>query len=79
MAVKARLRKIGTSLGVIIPKEKLDEIRAKEGDIIIIPRIEKPVREIRGILKGTTFHFGREHADRDETIEKLFKNEAEQH
>ncbi len=79
LAVKARVRKIGTSLGIIIPKEKLEEIKAKEGDIIIIPRIEKPVKEIRGILKGTTFHFEREHADRDENIEKTFTTAAEEH
>ena len=77
LAVKARVRRIGTSLGIIIPKEKLAEMKVKEGDIIIIPRIEKPVKEIRGILKGTVFHFEREHADRDEHIEKAFTINAE--
>jgi len=77
LAVKARVRRIGTSLGIIIPKDKLEEMKVKEGDIIIIPRIEKPVKEIRGILKGTTFHFEREHADRDEHIEKAFTNTKE--
>jgi antitoxin component of MazEF toxin-antitoxin module len=77
LAVKARVRRIGTSLGIIIPKEKLEEMRVKEGDVIVIPRIEKPVKEIRGILKGTTFHFEREHTNRDEHIEKAFA-EAEE-
>jgi len=53
LALKAKVQRIGTSLGIIIPKEKLEEMKVKEGDTIIIPRIEKPVREIRGILKET--------------------------
>ncbi|MGB9854645.1 MAG: hypothetical protein ACPLRY_07590 [Candidatus Bathyarchaeales archaeon] len=77
MTVKAKVRRIGTSLGIIIPKDKLEEMKIKEGDIIIIPRIEKPVKEIRGILKGTTFHFEREHLDRDEQIEKAFTTTRE--
>lgn len=78
LAVKARVRRIGTSLGIIIPKDKLEEMKVKEGDIIIIPRIEKPVKEIRGVLKGTSFHFEREHANRDEHIERTFTS-AEEH
>lgn len=70
MALKAKVRKIGTSLGIITPKEKLEELGVREGDIIIIPRIEKPVKEIRGILEGTKFVFERESLDRDEDIEK---------
>jgi homogentisate 1,2-dioxygenase len=77
LALKAKVRRIGTSLGIIIPKEKLEEMKVKEGDTIVIPRIEKPVEEIRGILKGTTFHFEREHKDRDEIIEKAFANPRE--
>lgn len=77
MAVKARVRKIGTSLGIIIPKEKLEEMNVKEGDTIIIPRIEKPVKEIRGILRGARFHFEREHKDRDEHLGKAFTESKE--
>jgi len=77
LALKAKVRRIGTSLGIIIPKEKLEEMKVKEGDTIIIPRIEKPVKEIRGILKGTIFHFEREHVDRDEHLEKAFANPRE--
>jgi len=72
MALKAKVRKIGTSMGIIIPKEKLEELRVREGDTIIIPRIEKPVKDIRGILKETGFVFERESIDRDEDIDKAF-------
>jgi len=72
MALKAKIRRIGTSLGIIIPKETLETMNMREGDTIIIPRIETPVREIRGILKGTGILFEREHADRDENIDQAF-------
>ena len=72
MALKAKVRRIGTSMGIIIPKEKLDELKAREGDTLIIPRIEKTVKEIRGILKGTKFAFERESIDRDENIDEAF-------
>ncbi len=74
MALKAKVRKIGTSMGIIIPKEKLEELRVREGDTIIIPRIEKTVKDIRGILKGTGFVFERESIDRDEDIDKVFEH-----
>jgi hypothetical protein len=44
----------------------------REGDTIFIPRIETPVKEIRGILKGTGTVFERESADRDENIDEAF-------
>jgi len=72
MAIKARVRKIGTSMGIIIPKEKLEELSVREGDTVVIPRIEKNVKEIRGILKGTKFVFEREFIDRDEEIDESF-------
>ena len=34
MVVSVRIRKIGNSLGVIVPKELAEEIHAKEGDIL---------------------------------------------
>ena len=74
MAVEAKVRKIGTSLGVIIPKERLEELAVKEGDTIIIRRIEKPVEEIRGILKGIDIKFERESDDRDRTIDAKVKS-----
>jgi len=70
MALKAKVRRIGTSTGIIIPKKKLEELGVREGDTVIIPRIEKPAEEIRGILKGTGFVFERESMDRDEDIDK---------
>ena len=72
MALKAKIRRIGTSLGIIIPKEMLEMMKMREGDTVIIPRIETPVREIRGILKGTGIVFERESADRDENIDEAF-------
>jgi len=72
MALKAKIRRIGTSLGIIIPKEMLEMMKMREGDTVIIPRIETPVREIRGILKGTGIVFERESADRDENIDGAF-------
>jgi bifunctional DNA-binding transcriptional regulator/antitoxin component of YhaV-PrlF toxin-antitoxin module len=72
MALKAKIRRIGTSLGIIIPKETLETMKMREGDTVIIPRIENPVREIRGILKGTGIVFERESADRDENIDEAF-------
>jgi bifunctional DNA-binding transcriptional regulator/antitoxin component of YhaV-PrlF toxin-antitoxin module len=72
MALKAKIRRIGTSLGIIIPKETLETMKMREGDTVIIPRIEAPVKEIRGILKGTGIVFERESADRDENIDEAF-------
>jgi hypothetical protein len=72
MALKAKIRRIGTSLGIIIPKETLDMMKMREGDTVIIPRIENPVKEIRGILKGTGIVFERESIDRDENIDEAF-------
>jgi len=72
MALKAKIRRIGTSLGIIIPKKTLETMKMREGDTVIIPRIETPVREIRGVLKGTGIVFERESADRDENIDEAF-------
>jgi hypothetical protein len=47
-------------------------MKMREGDTVIIPRIENPVKEIRGILKGTGTVFERESADRDENIDEAF-------
>ena len=74
MTVKAKIRKIGTSMGIIIPKERLGELGLREGDTILIPRIEKNVKEIRGILKGTEFVFERESIDRDQDMNGAFSH-----
>jgi bifunctional DNA-binding transcriptional regulator/antitoxin component of YhaV-PrlF toxin-antitoxin module len=57
MALEAKVRRIGTGYGILIPKKKLEEIGAKEGDRIVIKRIEKSVGDIRGMLKGSSFRF----------------------
>jgi bifunctional DNA-binding transcriptional regulator/antitoxin component of YhaV-PrlF toxin-antitoxin module len=53
--VRTKVRKIGTGYGVLIPKKNLDQLGARENDAILIRRIEKPVKDIRGILKQTNF------------------------
>jgi len=52
-------------------------MKIQEGDIVVIPRIEAPVKEIRGILKGTEIAFERESADRDESIDQAFTHKQE--
>jgi hypothetical protein len=69
--LEAKLRKIGTGYGILIPKKKIDELGIKENDTIVIKRIERPVDDIRGILKGKAFEFEREHRDHDI---RVFKN-----
>lgn len=59
--LEVKVRKIGTSYGVIISKEFLDSIKVGEGDTLIIKEIEpvKQVKDIRGMFPGLTFE--REH------------------
>lgn len=56
-ALEVKVRKIGTSYGVIIPKEVLDSMKVKEDDMLVIKDIEplKPVKDIRGMFPGLTF------------------------
>jgi bifunctional DNA-binding transcriptional regulator/antitoxin component of YhaV-PrlF toxin-antitoxin module len=65
MVVEAKVRKIGTGFGILIPKKTLEEVGAREGTVVIVKRIERPVKEIRGILKGSRFRFERKGEDRD--------------
>ena len=51
------MRSVGTGLGVLLPKKKLEEMGLREGDTIVITRIERPAKEIRGMLKGSGFRF----------------------
>lgn len=64
--LKVKVRRIGTSYGVIISKEFLDRMNVSEGDTVIIKDIE-PLRQatdIKGMFPGLTFK--REHGtDRD--------------
>jgi len=41
MPIRAKLRRIGDSLGVILPKRELELRRLKEGDEVDIPAIHK--------------------------------------
>lgn len=56
-ALQVKVRKIGTSYGVIIPKEVLDSMKVKEDDTLVIKDIEplRPVKDVRGMLPGLTF------------------------
>ncbi len=65
MVIEAKVRKIGTGLGILIPKKTLEAVGAREGTVVIVKRIERPVKEIRGILKGSRFRFERQAEDRD--------------
>lgn len=64
-----RIRKVGNSMAVIIPKELLEEAGAKEGDSIrlsvAIPpsRRESTLRAIAGLDRGKSA-FRREKTDR---------------
>jgi len=64
--LEVKVRKIGTSYGVIISKEFLDSMKIGEGDTLIIRDIVpiKKTKEIKGMFPGLTFL--REHGtDRD--------------
>ncbi len=65
MVVEAKVRKIGTGFGILIPKKTLEEVGAREGTVVIVKRIDRPVKEIRGILKSSRFRFERKAEDRD--------------
>jgi hypothetical protein len=65
MVIETKVRKIGTGFGILIPKKKLEEIGVEEGATVIVRRIERPVKEIRGILRGSSFRFERQTEDRD--------------
>lgn len=59
--LEVKVRKIGTSYGVIIPKEVLDSMKVGEGDTLIIKEMEavKKAKDIRGMFPGLAFE--REH------------------
>jgi hypothetical protein len=65
MVIETKVRKIGTGYGILLPKKKLEEIGVGEGATVIIRRLERPVEEIRGILKGSSFRFERQKEDRN--------------
>ncbi|MBI2184848.1 MAG: AbrB/MazE/SpoVT family DNA-binding domain-containing protein [Thaumarchaeota archaeon] len=64
---KAKVRRVGTSLGVLIPKEMAEEEKIKEGEEVKIglfkeKRLED-VLELMGTAKGTK-PFNRNRADK---------------
>jgi antitoxin component of MazEF toxin-antitoxin module len=64
--VNVKVRRIGTSLGVIIPKEELSDISAKEGSnigIVILP--EKKDFSAFGMAKKAKFGFKRDESVRE--------------
>ncbi len=67
--LSGRIRKVGNSLAVIIPKGLLDEAGAKEGDTVRLslaiptPRRDSALEAIAGIDKGKRA-FRREKLDR---------------
>jgi hypothetical protein len=42
--MEAKLRRVGSSLGVILPKETLDAQGLAEGDLVDIPRLGTPFK-----------------------------------
>lgn len=63
---KVKIRKIGTSLGVLIPKQLIANKSIKEGEeveIAILKKRKELIAKAFGIAKGAG-PFIREHADR---------------
>ncbi|MBI5060921.1 MAG: AbrB/MazE/SpoVT family DNA-binding domain-containing protein [Candidatus Aenigmarchaeota archaeon] len=64
---KAKVREVGTSLGVLIPKGVAKEMKIKKGEEIEISILKKNIRLISesfGIARGAK-PFEREHRDRE--------------
>lgn len=65
----AKVRSVGTSLGILIPIEIIKEAKIKEGESIevnILKRNKKFIKESFGIDRGTS-KFERDHRDRNVT------------
>ncbi len=63
---KTKVRSVGTSLGVLLPKEIAKEMKVKEGESIEISIIKKDkemIRSMFGKAKGAS-RFVRDHKDR---------------
>ncbi len=70
--IKAKVRKIGTSFGVILPKEMLNLRQIREGDEIEITVFKKDLRLLEkafGMAKGAKHPFIRDRIDR---LERLY-------
>ena len=52
MKVSARIRKIGNSLGIIIPREEVDMGKIKEGDLVEVEVLRRiNLKEMFGSMK----------------------------
>lgn len=59
MPVRTKIRRIGTSLGVILAKKELDALGLKEGDEVEIPRLVRPAgRDLFGAWRDRPVSLG---------------------
>ena len=64
---KAKVRSVGTSLGVLIPKEIAEEEKVKKGmevEVSVVRRDLRSVMKLFGIAKDAD-KFERDHAERE--------------
>ena len=64
---KAKVREVGTSMGILIPSDIAKEMKVKKGQTIrvsILKGNKKLLEEAFGSAKGTT-KFEREHSNRE--------------
>lgn len=65
---KAKIRKIGSSFGVLIPMEIIENQKIKEDEIIeisILKKNPKLIEEMFGSIKAKTTPFKRDRKDRE--------------
>ena len=71
--IEAKIRKVGTSLGVLIPKKMLAEGNFKEGQTVSISLFKKNMKLINesfGLARGVKIPFERDRIDRIERYEQ---------
>ena len=64
---KSKVRNVGTSLGILIPKEIIGNEKIKEGEEIEVAILKKNlelIEKLFGSAKGAKFKFQRDHTDR---------------
>ncbi|MEM5879000.1 MAG: hypothetical protein QXU74_00715 [Candidatus Aenigmatarchaeota archaeon] len=64
---KAKVRSVGTSLGILIPKEIAEKEKVKEGEIIQVSIVKPNLKEVMklfGTAKDAS-KFERDHKDRE--------------
>jgi antitoxin component of MazEF toxin-antitoxin module len=64
---KAKVRNVGTSLGVLIPKEVAEEEKVKTGEEIEVTIMRRNVRNVMKLFgtAKTANEFERDHAERE--------------